>query len=158
FLSCADFDVWPLTWVAMIPLFAVVIEGQRPALHGFLAGLAAMGGGFYWIVGVLQRFGHLPLWAALPIDLLVISYMAIAFAVWAWIVRRLEDRLALGVTFVAPIAWVAVELIWPNIFPWYLAITQAWVRPAIQIAELTGPLGVSFLLVMTNAALYETIV
>ena len=43
----------------------------------------------------------------------------------------------------------------PYVFPWYLAITQAWVRPVIQIADLTGPLGVSFLLVLCNGALYD---
>ena len=43
------------------------------------------------------------------------------------------------------------ELVVPFVFPWYLAITQAWVRPVIQIADLTGPLGVSFLLVLSNA-------
>ena len=43
----------------------------------------------------------------------------------------------------------------PFVFPWYLAITQAWVRPVIQIADLTGPLGVSFLLVLVNGAIYD---
>ena len=49
----------------------------------------------------------------------------------------------------------ALELVTPFVFPWYLAITQAWVPPVVQVAELTGPLGVSFLLVLSNGALYE---
>ena len=158
FLSCADFDIWPLTWVAVAPLIAVVLDPdvKRPAWYGFLCGLTANGGGFYWIVGFLERFGHLPFVAAAPIFSLLIAYQAITFALWAWLLRRLSDQLpSLPTVFLAPVTYVAVELVVPYVFPWYLAITQAWVRPVIQVAELTGPLGVSFLLILSNAALYE---
>ncbi len=159
FLSCADFDIWPLTWFAVAPLLAVALdpEVERPAIYGFITGLFANGGGFYWIVPFLQRFGHLPLIAAIPIFLLLVSYQAITFTIFAWAVRRLHDRFGehLGVTFIAPVVYVACEMVVPYVFPWYLAITQAWVRPVIQIAELTGPLGVSFLLVLCNGALWD---
>lgn len=157
FLSCADFDIWPLTWVAVAPMLAVVLHPttRRPAVYGFLTGLVANAGGFYWIVGFLQRFGHLPLWAAVPIFLLLVSYQAITFALFAWIVRKLRDHTTLPVVLLAPVTYVAVELMVPYVFPWYLAITQAWQRPVIQIADLTGPLGVSFLLILVNAAIYD---
>jgi len=50
-----------------------------------------------------------------------------------------------------------LELLMPFIFPWYLAITQAWVVPVIQIADLTGPLGVTFLLMMVNGMVVDLI-
>jgi apolipoprotein N-acyltransferase len=157
FLSCADFDIWPLAWVALAPLFVVLFDKrtEKPWFYGLLCGLTANGGGFYWIVGFLQRFGHLPLVAALPIFALLIGYQAITFALFAWALRRLRDHLDLGLVWLAPLTYVACELVVPYVFPWYLAITQAWVPPVIQIAELTGPLGVSFLLVLSNALLYE---
>jgi apolipoprotein N-acyltransferase len=157
FLSCANFDVWPLAWFAITPLFFCAMDRRldRPALYGFVCGLVANGGGFYWLVGFLQRFGHLPLIAALPIFGLLIGYQALTFTLFTWGVRRLEDRLKLGLTFLAPTVYVAIELSIPYVFPWYLSITQAWVPPVIQIAEWTGPLGVSFLIVLSNAALYE---
>ncbi|HEX8952756.1 MAG TPA: apolipoprotein N-acyltransferase, partial [Polyangia bacterium] len=157
FLSCADFDIWPLTWFSVAPLLAVALHPstKRPAVYGFITGLFANGGGFYWIVPFLERFGHLPLVAAIPIFLLLVSYQAITFSVFAWAVRRLDDRFGAGVTFIAPVVYVACEMVVPYVFPWYLAITQAWVRPVIQIADLTGPLGVSFLLVLANGALYD---
>ncbi|MCA1663155.1 MAG: apolipoprotein N-acyltransferase, partial [Myxococcales bacterium] len=157
FLSCATFDIWPFTWFAVAPLLAVALHPstRKPAVYGFITGLFANGGGFYWIVPFLQRFGHLPLVAAIPIFLLLVSYQAITFSLFAWAVRRLDDRFAVGVTFLAPIVYVACELVVPYVFPWYLAITQAWVRPVIQIADLTGPLGVSFLLVLCNGAIYD---
>jgi apolipoprotein N-acyltransferase len=157
FLSCADFDIWPFAWFAVVPLLGVALHPstRRPALYGFITGLFANGGGFYWIVPFLQRFGHLPLIAAIPIFLLLVSYQAITFSVFAWAVRRLDDRFGVGVTFLAPIVYVACEMVVPYVFPWYLAITQAWVRPVIQIADLTGPLGVSFLIVLCNGALWD---
>jgi apolipoprotein N-acyltransferase len=157
FLSCADFDIWPLAWIGVAPLIAVALHPTttRPAAYGFVCGLFANGGGFYWIVPFLQRFGHLPLAAALPIFLLLVSYQAITFAAFAWCVRRLCDRFETGATFIAPVVYVALEMLVPYVFPWYLAITQAWVRPVIQIADLTGPLGVSFLLVLCNGAIYD---
>jgi apolipoprotein N-acyltransferase len=157
FLSCADFDIWPLTWFAIVPLFVVLLDRrtEKPWFYGLLCGLTANGGGFYWIVGFLGRFGHLPIYAAIPIFLLLIGYQAITFSIFAWALRRLHDHLKVSILWLAPIVYVAVELVVPYVFPWYLSITQAWVPPVIQIAEITGPLGVSFLLVLSNAALYE---
>jgi apolipoprotein N-acyltransferase len=157
FLSCADFDIWPFAWIGVAPLLLVALHPstKKPAVYGFITGLFANGGGFYWIVPFLERFGHLPLIAAIPIFLLLVSYQAITFSVFAWAVRRLDDRFAVGVTFLAPVVYVACEVVVPYVFPWYLAITQAWVRPVIQIADLTGPLGVSFLLVLINGAIYD---
>ena len=40
----------------------------------------------------------------------------------------------------------------PQMFPYYLAISQAFVPVVIQIADLTGPLGVTALMVACNGA------
>jgi apolipoprotein N-acyltransferase len=159
FLSCADFDIWPLCWIAGVPLLWVTQHPStgRPWAWGLLAGIVANGGGFYWLVPFMGRFGGLPVVASVPIFLLLVTYQGITFALFAQLTRRLGDRLAVPVTWLAPVCWVAVELCVPYVFPWYLAITQAWVPPVVQIAELTGPLGVSFLLVLCNAALFELV-
>ena len=161
FLACADFDIWPLCWLGMVPLLWVLLDRQgqprtqQPFLYGFVTGLFANGGGFYWIVGLLMRFGHLPFVAALPLFLLLIAYQAITFGLFAAILCRLRRHVDMPVTWLAPVVWVACELCVPYVFPWYLAITQAWVPPVIQIADITGPLGVSFVLVLSNAALWQ---
>jgi apolipoprotein N-acyltransferase len=161
FLGCADFDIWPLAWIGLLPLLWVLLdeEGQprteRPFLYGYITGLFANGGGFYWIVGLLMRFGHLPFIAALPLFLLLIGYQALTFGLFATILCRLRRQVDVPVAWLSALVWVACELCVPYVFPWYLAITQAWVPPVIQIADLTGPLGVSFLLVLSNGALFH---
>ncbi|MFO0622994.1 MAG: apolipoprotein N-acyltransferase [Polyangia bacterium] len=163
FLACADFDIWPLAWIGMVPLLWVLLDGdgqprtQQPFFYGMVAGMFANGGGFYWIVGLLQRFGHLPWIAAAPLFLLLIAYQALTFGLFAVIVCRLRMHLGVKVTWLAPLVWVACELCVPYVFPWYLSITQAWVPTVIQIADITGPLGVSFLLVLSNGALFDVL-
>jgi apolipoprotein N-acyltransferase len=161
FLGCPDFDLWPLAWVAMVPLLWALLDrdGQprteRPFVYGFIAGLVGNAGGFYWIVGLLERFGHLPFLAALPLFLLLVAYQGLTFAIFAVLLCRLRAQLDVKTTYLAPLCWVACELCVPYVFPFYLALTQAWVVPVIQIADLTGPLGVSGLLVLSSGALFD---
>ena len=94
FLSCADFDIWPLTWIAHGPApvrdprstrteKAVVLRlALRPHRQRRRLLLDRR---------LSQRFGHLPLVAALPIFSLLIGYQAITFALFAWALRRLHD-------------------------------------------------------------------
>ena len=159
-LSCADFDIWPLTWFAMVPWLWVVLDGtdtpKQAFRYGWLVGIIGNGGGFSWINHLLVKFGHMPLVAAIPLWLLLCVYQGLSFGLFSWALRRLRDHSpGIPVTLLAPLVMVAVELVTPFVFPWYLAITQAWVPSVIQIAELTGPLGVTFLLVLCNAALFE---
>jgi apolipoprotein N-acyltransferase len=166
FLACADHDIWPLAWFAMVPgLFAI----ERAPTHrqgvvlGWLTGTTANVGGFYWLTGMLERFGHLPLPLALLGLVLLCAYQGLAFALFAHLVRRLRATSVarrgrvLAMALLAPIVMVACELVVPFIFPWYLAITQGWVAPVIQIADLTGPLGVTALLLVVNGALYDAV-
>ena len=145
----------PLLWVLLDD------DGQprtrHPFFYGMVTGIVANGGGFYWIVGLLQRFGHLPWIVAAPLFLLLVAYQALTFGLFAVIVSRLRMHIGVKVTWLAPLVWVACELCVPYVFPWYLAITQAWVPTVIQVADITGPLGVSFLLVLSNGALFDVL-
>src|SRR5207253_914383 len=60
-----------------------------------------------------------------------------------------------SVAFVAMLVMATIELCMPQVFPFYLAISQAWVPLVIQIADVTGPIGVSALMVACNGALVD---
>jgi apolipoprotein N-acyltransferase len=156
-LAFPDFDLWPLAWAAWVPVLWIVLDKdtRHAWAWGFLCGVVIQGCGFYWFVPYLQRFAHLPLVAAVPIFLVLIAYQAIGWSLFCQLLRRVHRTGVVPVTVAAPALFVAIEFVMPNVFVWYFALSQAWVIPVIQVAELTGPLGVSFLLMLSNAALYE---
>jgi apolipoprotein N-acyltransferase len=159
FTACADIDIWPFAWVAMVPLLWV-IHDKRPRKafwYAMLAGFVANYGGYYWITGLLVRFAHLPWIVAFLICALLCLYQALVFGLFGAAVGAVRQRKPVGLTFLAPVIFVAAEMIVPMEFPFYVAITQAWVRPVIQIADLAGPVGISFVLVMFSGALFDAL-
>ncbi|HSS37181.1 MAG TPA: nitrilase-related carbon-nitrogen hydrolase, partial [Polyangia bacterium] len=155
FLAVPGFGLWPLMFVAMVPQLWVARAAATPRrafLYGWLTGTIANAGGFYWMDGLLEKFGHMPAVEALPIMLLLVAYQGLEFALFSWLVRRAVDRTHRPLALLAPLAMVAIELLVPQIFPYYLAIAVAFVPRLIQVADLTGPLGVTALLLAFNGA------
>jgi apolipoprotein N-acyltransferase len=161
FLSAPTTDVWPLMWIGIVPQIYVALESTTPKrafLYGWLTGTIANTGAFFWMRGFLEHFGHMSPLEALPIMMLLTSYQGLEFAFLSWGIYRVHRRVPLlPMAIVAPLVMVVIELLTPQIFPFYLAITQAWVPAVIQIADITGPLGVTFVLVAVNGALYDAL-
>ena len=55
----------------------------------------------------------------------------------------------------APVIWVALEFLYPNLFPWRMANSQMLVTPLLQIGDVTGPFGLSFVIVWASSAMLE---
>jgi apolipoprotein N-acyltransferase len=158
FLACANFDIWPLAYIGFLPPLLAIrgLTPRRAFFWGWVCGTMASAGGFYWITHLLMRFGHIPWLPSFALFLLMVSYQGLHFGLWAYLLRRiLRGAPDLPMTLLAPVVMTALELLMPFIFPWYLSITQAWVVPVIQIADLTGPLGITFLLMMVNGLIYD---
>src|SRR5688572_8985222 len=161
FLAVPTFSVWPLMWVALVPQLWVALEAPTPKrafLYGWLTGSVAHAVAFSWMTGLLEKFGHMPPWEAIPIVGLLVVYQGLAFGLFSWGVRRLHDRAALSrwpLAALAPLVMVAIELVVPQMFPYYLAISVAFVPALIQIADITGPVGVTALLVAASGAVLD---
>jgi apolipoprotein N-acyltransferase len=158
FSSVPTFGLWPLMWIAVVPELLVALRAATPKrafFYGWLTGGVAHGFAFYWMDGLLERFGHMSPIESLPIMALLIAYQGLAFAFFSWGVRRAWQRTGWPLAWLAPLVMVTVELLMPQIFPYYLAISQAFVPPVIQIADLTGPLGVTALMMLTGGALAD---
>ena len=158
-MSVPTIDAWPLMWVGLLPMVPVALGASTPKrafLYGWFNGTIAMTWAFFWMKGLLERFGHMPGIEAIPIMMLLTAYQGLEFALWAWLVHRLARRRPdLPLAWVVPLPWIAIELLVPQIFPFYLAISQAWVPAVIQIADLTGPMGVTFVMLMVTGALFD---
>ena len=158
FLSCTPFDLSALSWVAMVPALFVIDRAStrlQACLLCWLTGAVGVGGGFYWMVELLQRFGGLSLPLAVLLYLVFCAYHGSIFLLFAWMVRTIRRRTSYPMVLLAPLAMATSELLVPMLFPFHLAIVQAWHPLVIQIADLAGPIGVTALLLVVNGAIYD---
>lgn len=159
-LSLPATNLWPLAWVALVPLLGAVSSApthRRGFLYGFIMGVVLHVGGMPWLLGALEAILEVSRAAALPLFVLVCAWHALLFGAFAVCVRITRTHTGLPFAVIAPIALVALELVMPRAMPSHLAIFQAWVLPVIQVAEITGPLGITFCLAMVNGALYDAL-
>ena len=156
FVSFPNYDFFYLQWFALVPLlFAMEGASVRAAMGwGFWTGTVTNVGGFYWITGLLMDFGHFSMWIAAPLCVLLCAYQGLVFSFWAGLVRWLMKRNIASVLWVVPVVWAVVEYTIPMVFPWYFGNGQYLFYPAIQIVEITGVIGLSYLMLVVNAGCY----
>lgn len=168
-LSYPPFGLDDLCWVALIPLVwalwfcpsAKQRDWLRTAGLGYTSGLVFFAMSAHWLTKLT--------W---PGYVLLVFYFAIYFGAWSLFAKALvagstsEDRWLgslhnLHRCILASCAWVALEYLRGIIFPAFgwngLGITQHANIALIQIADVTGVGGISFLVAMTNLMLAATI-
>lgn len=161
-LSFPDFDLFPLAWIALIPFLGFLLT--RDSLFDFLTGHFLATGVFflilfYWIPGVISRYGGLPAPVSFLVYFSMVALMGLlllpaSLGVW-WLSQRGVRLLAL---ILAPGLWTAAELLrnfWPmGGFPWgSLGYTQSHYHWLLQCADVAGVYGLTFLIVLVNAGL-----
>ncbi len=159
FLGYAGFDQFYLEWFALVPLLWAIRDKRplRAFFIGWLAGTAAHTGGFYWVTHMFREFAGMA-WPLAAAGLLVLAMLnGLVFALWAAGTRLITRDTGWNTVWVAPVVWTAVEKLWPEVFPNYLGASQYQLQHLTQIADITGILGVSFLIVFINSTLHETI-
>lgn len=149
-----------LAWIAFVPLF-LAAAGASPGEGfrlGFTAGCAAYAGILYWLNIVMTTYGKLPLAASVALYLALAGYLALYPGIVIWLTRRCESK-RIGLMLSFPFLWVAGELVRSYLltgFPWAnLGYSQYRTLPLIQISDLTGVYGVSFLVAFANVVFYR---
>ncbi len=146
------FELYPLAWIAFVPLLWAVARTRtwrEAARVGFGAGLVTNLPAFYWLVYTIHVFGGFGYPLAILFYVLLTLFTALEFVLFAVGMRRIgPGPLALA----APTLWVALEFLYPNLFPWRMANSQFHVPVLMQVGDLTGPFGLSFVIVWMSAA------
>ena len=169
-LCFAPWHITPLAWVGLAPLICAVWfsrasarrPGLRAALLGYVAGLVFFTMVFYWLGALAPLFAE-PWLYALPLLLALI--FGFYFAFWAWFIARVlavtsEQRLFqnsgrnLATGALAAAAWITHEWVRGWLFSGFgwnnLGVTLHAELPMIQIADITGAAGLSWLVVFGN--------
>lgn len=156
------FSCFPAVALALVPLLeAVWGKGWHCACRmGFLAGIVHFGTLLWWISPTISHYGNLPGWVAWPVFGLLVCYLAIYPAIWSgligyWTAGRscLPSSLALAGTWTL-LEWARGHVL--SGFPWgYLAYTLEPVPSLIQTAEIWGPYGLTFLIVLLNVLIWR---
>jgi apolipoprotein N-acyltransferase len=146
--------LWPLAMVALVPWLRLATTSGSISKRGYLILWAVST--MYWLLS-LQGLRHAhPViylcWIALA------AYLAIFHVLFVAAVRKfLAQRIPLIVA--APVAWVGQECIRNYLLTGISAVmlghSMADVPLMIQIADLFGTYGVSFVLVMVNVAAFS---
>lgn len=152
-----DFALWPLAWVAFAPILLAIAQpvSRRQAVWlGLAAGLATNVPAFHWLLRTIHVFGGFPFIVAAGFYFALSVYSSLELVLFALAIRRLGS----GPLAAYPaLVWVSLEFFFPNLFPWRLANSQLEVPVLLQIGDLTGPYGLSFVMVWASAALAAAI-
>lgn len=154
FLAFPDFGIFPLGWVAFVPLL-IAVRGRTfrgGFFLGFLTGFTTYTGGFHWISDLLREFGHMPPLPAYGITLLMTAYQGLMMAVATGLAAHVTFRLRWPWFVVFPILFTACEYLVPFLFPCYMANAQQPFTAITQIVDITGVSGLTFLLIVVNSA------
>jgi len=149
--------LFPLAGLALIPLLLAIrdVSPWDAFRLGFAAGLIHTLTLLYWIASTVATFGQLPLALAIGILMLLCAYIAGYTGLFGFLAAKIGGQ-PLTAPLILASAWTALEYLRGNLlsgFPWgFLGHSQFAARPLIQICDITGVYGVSWLLVLINSA------
>ncbi|MBW1698222.1 MAG: apolipoprotein N-acyltransferase [Deltaproteobacteria bacterium] len=148
-----------LVWFALVPLL-ISISDQSPGKSfriGFLCGIVHYLSLMYWLAYTMHTYGHLPWFLSIPVLFLLTCYLSLYTGAFSASVILLCKK-PTGLFFIIPVLWVFFEYLRTVLLsglPWELiGYSQHKILPIIQISDLFGVYGVSFLIALSNATLF----
>jgi apolipoprotein N-acyltransferase len=158
-LSFPKFGTGLMGWVALIPLvYAIkdVRQLREGFLLGFISGIIFHIGLLYWIAYAVVQYGNLPYYVGVSAMMLLALYLSVYMAIFASGCIYFRDK-HIPLVFAAPVLWTCLEYTKSHLFsgfPWEnLGHSQYLCLTLIQISDITGVYGISFMIVMVNIVL-----
>ncbi|REK27934.1 MAG: apolipoprotein N-acyltransferase [Planctomycetota bacterium] len=156
-LALPPFDLWPLAWVAPLPWLLLVrraeLPGRRPYRTLYVAGVAFWLSAVYWLT--------LPHWSGIFGWLALAGYLGVCLPLFVLLCRLAVHRLGVSLLIVAPVVWTALELVRAYLFSGFLMAALGhtqyrWIE-LIQVSDLVGAYGVSFVVMLVVACVARTL-
>jgi apolipoprotein N-acyltransferase len=146
-------------WFALVfLLFAIRNTSVRHSIVlGGLTGMVHFAALLYWLVETMHIYGYLPLWLSVVLFIPLVFYLSLYVAAFAGMVRVFCSG-SFFTLFLIPVFWVCLEYVRSFAFtgfPWGLiGYTQVAHLNLIQISDIFGVYGVSFVIVLANAVIF----
>ena len=157
--SFPKIDVGALAWIALVP-FLLIIDGKNKKQAfgaGYLTGLIFFAGCFYWFAFIAT----VAWWVSLLGAASLVMYLAVYFGIFGAACAYFSSLNVFWRLAAIPSSWVVLEFIRAHFlsgFGWVsLGQSQYKNWAIIQIADITGEAGISFLVVVVNCLIKETI-
>jgi len=160
-LSFPPIDLYPLAWFALVPFLLSIhrLSSKEAFKAGFFLGLVYFFGTTYWIYHSMHEYGGMGLVLSVVIVLALAAYLALYPAGFACLFSAKIKRSRMPAVLLAPAMWVSLEYLRSYFltgFPWSsLGYSQWKFLSFIQVADITGVYGLSFLIVAVNAAVAD---
>lgn len=164
-LTCA-FPGVGMDWCAWFALVLLLVgirtaTPRRAIILGLAAGVVHFLTLLYWLVPTMHTYAPMPLISGVGVLVVLAFYLALYVAAFcgfaAWCATGYLKH-PLWCMAMAPVFWVGLEWLRGNLFtgfPWgTLGYSQYARLDMIQIADIFGVYGVSFLLAIVNGALF----
>lgn len=157
FLALPPADLWPLAWIAPIPWVLLIrspsLSGRRPYRALYLAGFA------YWAMAM--QWLRLPHPATAVGGIVLCAYLGVYLPLFVGLSRVAVWRWRLPLALVCPVVWTGLELgrsYFASGFNFAnLTHSQVHWLTLIQLADLAGAYGISFLLLLVAAGVARAI-
>ncbi|MCB9850667.1 MAG: apolipoprotein N-acyltransferase [Phycisphaerales bacterium] len=153
-LSFAPFNAWPVAYIALVPWLVVVGRAEsarRVYVLSYLMGAAFFCTSIYWLFLVTGLGAGV-----------LFSVFAVHFPIIACPVRHLVRRRHWPLAFTFPFIWVGSEAVRSMFlleFPWnLLGHSQHGLLTMIQVSDLVGAYGVSFVVATVNGAIADLVI
>ncbi|MEW5746493.1 MAG: apolipoprotein N-acyltransferase [Nitrospirota bacterium] len=160
-LSFPELEFFPLAWAALVPLFLFLYELPDGAAFkaGFLMGIVYFFGTTYWIYHSVHWYGGIPFIPSLLLVLLLALYLSLYTGVFAALYASYSNKSDMPTLLLAPVLWTTLEYLRSYVlsgFPWAsIGYSQYRFLPFIQVSDITGIYGISFLVVAVNGAIAD---
>ncbi|QLE43761.1 apolipoprotein N-acyltransferase [Nostoc sp. C052] len=165
-LTVAPVGAWFLAWIAIVPLWVLVVtsaKGKNQFPPAFLWGIGFHGVALFWITGI-----HPMTWLGVPwLPSLLITLFCWGFisllggvfvAIWAAVMVRLNGQKPLLRILIGTAVWCGLESLWSAGPLWWssLAYTQSPHNLVIvHLGQLSGPNTVTAAIVAVNGLIAE---
>lgn len=162
-LSFPPFDFFLLALIALVPLLIALSDKDYRAsfLLGTITGFIYFVGTIYWVFNSMYFYGHIPAIISLFLMIALCLYLGIYTGIFSLIFNHLSYRSRFPALLLVPVIWVTLEVLRTYAFtgfPWgLLGYSQYKFLILIQIADITGVYGISFIVASINGAIFDLV-